>query len=195
MHGLVNRSIQCFLIDSYGAADWRAVAAAARLGHENFEAMLSYDTAETLAMLDAAADRLAKPQSELLEDLGTYLVSHPNVDSVRRLLRFGGEGFVDFLHSLDDLRGRVRLAVPDLDLPDLELTDHGGGRFTLAVSFDPPGFGHVFVGVLRAMADEYGALVFLEHQGARGSLENVAIEVIESRFAAGRDFALAAPGA
>ncbi len=61
----------------------------------------------------------------LLEDLGTYLVSHPNVQGLRRLLRFGGAGFIDFLHSLDELHDRARLAVPDLDLPQLELRDHG----------------------------------------------------------------------
>ncbi len=80
-------------------------------------------------------------------------------------------------------------------MPFLETADHGGGQFTLRLTFDPPGFGHVFVGILRAMADEYGALVFLEHRGATGGVETVAVEVIEMQFAAGRDFALAAPGA
>jgi hypothetical protein len=75
----------------------------------------------------------------------------------------------------------------------LEIAEQGGGCFTLTVRFATPGFGHVFVGILRAMADEYGALVFLEHRGGGEGCETVAIEVIETRFADGRDFALAAP--
>jgi hypothetical protein len=144
--------------------------------------MLTYDTAETLAVLDAAAARLAKPRAALLEDLGTYLVSHPNVDSLRRLLRFGGETFVEFLHSLDELHDRARLAVPDLDMPVLEIADQGGGCFTLAVASPRRASAMSSSGILRAMADEYGALVFLEHRGGGEGCETVAIEVIETRF-------------
>jgi hypothetical protein len=191
MHGLVNRAIQCFLTDSYGLPEWTAIAAAAGLSHRNFEAMLVYDGSDTFAVLDAAAGRLSKTRAMLLEDLGTWLVSNPRVDRVRRLLRFGGDDFVEFLHSLDDLQGRVHLALPDLDMAALEVTDHGAGRFTLSVRFELPGFGLVFLGVLRAMADEYGALVFLEHSDEPGGEERIAVEVIETDFSEGRDFALA----
>jgi hypothetical protein len=193
MHGLINRSIQVFLTESCGAAEWRVIAAQAGLGFDNFVSMLSYDPALTFATLDAAETRLSKPRAMLLEDLGTWLVSNPRVARLRRLLRFGGTGFVEFLHSLDELPERGRLAVPDLDLPALELTDHGCGLFSLLVSHDVPGFGHVLVGILRAMADEYGALVCLEHRGATPGAEVVGIEVVETHFAAARDFSLAVP--
>ncbi len=192
MHGLINRSIQCFLRDTYGGEAWAAIAAAAELGFDNFEALLSYDFAQTDAVLTAAAAHLASPRDILLEDLGVYLVSHPNVQALRRLLRFGGETFVEFLHSLDELHDRARLAVPDLQMPVLELRDHAGGAYTLLVRHDHPGFGHVMVGVLRAMADDYGALAFLEHQGRCDGVETISVELLEAAFAEGRNFTLAA---
>ncbi len=195
MHGLINRSIQCFLRDTYGAAAWTAVAAQAGLGAEGFEALLSYEDRLTDAVLDAAAEHLDKPRDMLLEDLGTYLVSHPNVRAVRRLLRFGGESFIDFLHSLDELHDRSRLAVPDLAMPELELRDHSATAFTLLVRHPYPGFGHVSVGVLRAMADDYGVLAFLEFQGRKDAVETITIECVEIDFTEGRDFALAAGAA
>jgi hypothetical protein len=191
MHGLINRSIQSFLRDTYGQEFWRRVARDARLGFENFEAMLAYDDALTDAVLNAAARALDRPREALLEDLGTYLVSHPNLEPLRRLLRFGGVSFVDFLHSLDDLPERGRLAVPDLELPRFELHPLSAQQFLLRCTAPRPGFGHVMVGVLRAMADDYGALAMLDYTGRDGRVETITIDLLETRFAAGRPFSLA----
>lgn len=194
MHGLINRALQFFLRDTYGAVAWREIAAACGLGPEGCEAMLIYDDALTDAILDAAARQLDRPAAALLEDLGTYLVSNPNVDGLRRLLRFGGVGFVDFLHSLDDLQGRSRLAVPDLDLPALELIETTPRRYTLICRGRHPGFAHVMVGVLRAMADDYGALVLLELDSVAPESATIAIDLLDARFATGRRFELLAQG-
>ena len=192
MHGLVNRALQCFLRDTFGAESWRDIAADARAPAGGFEPMLRYDDALTARLIAAAAARLDRPRESLLEDLGTYLVSHPNREGLRRLLRFGGVSFVDFLHSLDDLPGRSRLAVPDLDIPALELEEEGEGRFTLTLRSPWPEFAPVMIGVLRAMADDYGALA-LSDQAEAGpdGAPRIAIDVFDSRFASGRRFDLA----
>ncbi len=192
MHGLINRSIQCFLRDTYGPALWKRVADQTGVGATGFEAMLTYDDALTHAVLDAAATALSRSRDGLLEDLGTFLVSNAGFESLRRLLRFSGVTFADFLHSLDDLPARGRLALPDLDLPELELVDQGGGRFLLACSSPHRGVGHVMVGILRAMADDYGALVLLDHAGAQDEVERIEIELLDHQFAEGREFRLAA---
>ena len=192
MHGLMNRAIQCFVRDTYGAGAWRDVAARTDLGPHGFEAMLSYDDAITWRVLDLVCERLRKPRDAVLEDLGTYLVSHPNVEALRRLLRFGGVDFTDFLHSLDDLADRARLAVPDLDLPRLELSAEGDDGHRILCRSDRPGFGHVMVGVLRAMADDYGALAIIEHAGSERGCEVIAVDLMLAGFTRGREFDLAA---
>ncbi len=78
----------------------------ARLEVDEFEAMLHYEDALTERLLDAVAAEIGVPREAVLEDIGTYLVSNPNVEALRRLLRFGGENFVEFLHSLDELPDR-----------------------------------------------------------------------------------------
>ncbi|MGC8201882.1 heme NO-binding domain-containing protein [Aliiroseovarius sp. PTFE2010] len=192
MHGLINRSIQCFLRDTYGVNTWAAISEDAQLGHDNFEAMLIYEDAQSFAMLDAASAQLRKPQDALLEDLGTYLVSHPNREALRRLLRFGGETFEEFLHSLDELQDRARLAVPEMDLPSIEVDEVTAGAFSVKCGPGMPGFGYVMVGVLRAMADDYGALVLLEHQGEIDGSDCIGVSLLEAAFAEGRSFDLAA---
>lgn len=192
MHGLINKALQFFIRDTYGYDTWLDVAHIAEIDPGGFESMLTYDDALTVATLDAAAQALDKPRDWLLEDLGTYLVSHPNLEAVRRLLRFGGASFVDFLHSLDEMPDRARLAVPDLDLPRLELQPIDDRAFVLDSEWTIPGFGHVMVGLLRTMADDYGALAYLECLAPSEGREHVSIRLLDDSFAEGRSFVLAA---
>ena len=161
MHGLINRAIQCFVTDTYGTRLWTQISRDVGLGPHGFEAMLTYDDALTHAVLRHAAEQLNKPEIALLEDLGTYLCTGTG-SRLRRLLRFGGDTFEEFLHSLDDLPDRAKLALPDLDVPGLELSDLGDGCYWLLVRHRLPRSAALISGVLRAMADDYGALVLLE---------------------------------
>ena len=190
MHGLINRSIQCFVRDTYGEDIWRKVAEQAEVGVSGFEAMLTYDDRTTQAVIDATAEVLHQDQCDFLESLGTYLVAHKNMRSVRRLLRFGGENFEEFLLSLDELPDRIRMTVPDLEFPKLEVTDFGHGQFVLRCIWARRLFDHVVVGILRGMADDYGALVLLDHTEVGEATEVVDITIAESSFAEGRSFQL-----
>jgi len=190
MHGLINRALQGFVTDTYGQAVWDEVHSQAGLPDEAFEAMLHYPDRMTGETLAAAAAVLHRDAGGLLEDLGAYLVTHERMEPIRRLLRFGGTGFLDLLQSLEDLPGRARLAVPDLEIPDLSLRQPAAHRFELAVSWPLPGAGAVLLGMLRALADDYGALVLLEPESDEGGVERIGIELLDPRFAAGRDFTL-----
>lgn len=193
MHGLMNRAVQCFVRDTYGPKAWADVVFRADIGFDNFEAMLSYDDQTTFCVLDTICEMRAKPRDALLEDIGTYLVSHPNVEALRRLLRFGGVTFVDFLLSLNDLPDRAKLAVTDLELPRLELWGYATDRFSLTVISNHAGFGNVMVGLLQAMADDYGVLAVMTFKGRAQNSETIDISILETCFAEGRSFDLAGP--
>lgn len=192
MHGLINCSIQSFVCDTFGAAIWGRVMEHAGLGPAEFEAMLSYEDALTERALASAVAVTGRERADLLEDLGTYLVSTPRLEGVRRLLRFGGIDFEEFLHSLDDLPDRVKLAVSDLDLPQLELDENPDGSFDIRCGAGIAGFGYVLMGVLRVMADDYGVLVVLRHNAGQDGGEKVSITVVDRTFAEGRHFDLGA---
>jgi hypothetical protein len=190
MHGLMNRAIQGFVHEAYGPARWAEIARDIGLDAEGFEALMHYDDAMTEAALDSAARHLSRSRDAVLEDLGTFLVSGMPNRALRRLLRFGGPTFADFIHSLEELPGRARLALPDLDLPHLRLEEPQPDVFEL-YSTGYPGIGLVLMGMLRAMADDYGALVLLDHR-CEGSCEIVTTTLLEASYAAGSRFDLAA---
>jgi len=193
MHGLINRALQGFVTDTFGQDIWARIRQEAALPFDGFEPMLTYDVAWTPRVIDAAARVLDRPVAAVLEDLGTHLVSHPNLEALRRLLRFGGVSYRDFLDSLEDLPGRVQMALPDLNLPDVTLEEHALGEFHLTCRFKVAGIGHVMLGLLRAMADDYGTLVLLEHLGTTERGELLSIRLIDDAHGVARRFELA-PG-
>ena len=193
MHGLHLRSYQNFVVQTYGAGVWLRIAAAAGLDPAEVEPMQHYDTGLVGPLLSAGEQVLGKPRAVFLEDLGTYLISHPEVFALRRLLRFGGADFVDFLHSLDDLPERARIALPDFEMPALAVQDFTPQHFQLVVSSRHSFFAPVFVGLLRAMADDYGALVLLDLLDGEAQVRRIDITVAEAAFADGRSFDLAQP--
>lgn len=192
MHGMINHSLECFLRDTYGAPTWEAIARSAELGLSGFEAMLRYDDDVTDRVIVAAGEVLRRSRESLLEDLGTYLVNSASLTYVRRLLRFSGHDFSEFVNSLEELPGRARMILPDLEVPDLEMNDLGGGRFSLRCRSPLNGAAHVLVGLLRSMADDYGALVLLDpiEGEAEQEDETILIQVLDQSFSEARPFQL-----
>ncbi len=166
MHGLLLKAFEAFVIDRFGMACWQAMIGRAELAEvvepEGFDMLAHYPADVAPKLLSAAVTETGLPGEQVLEDLGTWLISSPRNESLRRLMRFGGLTFADFLTSLDDLQGRAQLAIPDLVLPPVEVRPQGQGRYLILCRNCPCGFISVLAGFLRALADDYGALVVLE---------------------------------
>lgn len=190
MHGIICRAFEGFVRTAYGEALWRRVRDGLDPGFDGFEPMFHYDDALVDRFVRLCAAQLGKPREALLEDFGTYLVAGVASDRVRRLLRYGGLDYVDFLQSLEDLPGRATLAVPDIGLPELALSEDEDGRFRLSVRACFEGGGHVVAGLLRALADDYGALVVLDQVCAAEGRATILIDLLESAYSEGRGFDL-----
>ncbi len=200
MNGLAARAMQRFVTDTYGEALWRRVIGEARLSVSAFEVMLCYPEDYAPRIVAAAATVFGRPQADFLEDLGTWLVADERNVPIRRLLRYGGADFTAFLESLDDLPDRIRLAMPGMVLPRLRARTLAPDLYSVTCSGSPPGVAHVLVGLIRAMADEYGALAIIEVEddeegGARdpaplAEAVRLSVSVPSARYFEGRDFHL-----
>jgi len=191
MHGLINKSLEVFVRETYGAETWQRIAARAEVPGNAFESMLLYPDDLTDRALAACLEVLGKERDGFLEDLGTFLVSHQETSGIRRLLRFNGATFQEFVDGLDDLNDRARLAVPDLDLPNFEVLPKGRNEFEVRCLWHRDFALPVMTGVLRAMADDYGVLAFIAPTEETGS-PGLSVTLLDKAFSAGREFSLGA---
>ncbi|MCQ0971840.1 heme NO-binding domain-containing protein [Paracoccus sp. TK19116] len=184
MHGLINRSIEGFLRGTYGDAFWLGVAEASGIDARGFQTMRDYPDAISHALINQAALRRNKPEAEMLEDLGAWLAQ---IEPVRRLLRFSGRDFQEFLHSLDELPGRAQMVIPSLGMPRIRVTAGEGEDTHVAMTGCFAEWRSVMAGLIRAMADDYGALGLILVEG-----EAVVVRISDDAFAEGRKFELGA---
>ena len=194
MHGIICKAVETFLRVQYGPDRWHAIADAAGCEEETFETVRRYDDATMHRVMEAASEALGVEPSAMLEDLGTWMCTHPPLEPVRRLFRFSGHTFQEMLFALDEVHERAAMALPDLDVPIYSLIEMGGGQYRVASTWTTPGAGSVLIGVLRAMADDYGVLAFLEFEtGAEVNgqwAEIVSVATLDESFAPPREFAL-----
>lgn len=190
MLGLVNRALQGFLQDTYGRDVWDKVRQDAGLDFTRFETMLHYEPVLTERVMLAACYRLDKPLAAFLEDVGTWIISHPDHGSIRRLLRFGGSDFEEFVFSLDELPGRVAMALPDLDMPSVSLRKTNASQAEVILTWRHLNLSAVFLGGIRAMADDYGALVLMSAEDSDPLTTVIEMDLVDSNFASGRSFEL-----
>jgi hypothetical protein len=183
MHGLVNRSIEGFLRSSYGPEVWQAVANSAGVDAEGFLTWTTTADQVVTAMLRATAQRLRKPVGECLEDIGAWLTRQ---EEIRRLLRFSGSDYPEFLESLRELPGRIALVIPEMAIPGLTVTCDSSGCYAIYPSRRWAGFLRVTAGVIRGMADDYGALALISVQRGR-----IVVNVALNDYAMQRCFSLA----
>lgn len=189
MNRLVFRAVEEFLRDTYGDELWRDVIAADQgaasapgSARSTLSPMAHLRGAEKL--ITVGAHNLGKPADELFEDLGAWLARR---EAIRRLLRFSGTSFGDFVLSLEELPGRAQFVMPDLEMPPIIVERENDKLVQLIM---PPHSGvwmAILGGLLRAMADDYGALGLILVQGSA-----VEVHISDETFARGRDFHLGA---
>ncbi|NPD13946.1 diguanylate cyclase [Xinfangfangia sp. D13-10-4-6] len=192
MYGLLLRALQDYVLATFDPQSWERIRIAGGFLPQGFEPLMHYNHEVLRAALRQTSSALGRPVPAILEDLGTWVVAAAYDGAPRRLLRFGGADFADFIFSLDELRDRARLALPDLVMPDLRVEDVAPGLFRLSCADSLPELSWILIGALRAMADDYGALVLIEEEApAQGRGISLAIRLLEPRFSPGRRFDLA----
>lgn len=181
MHALINRAVDEFLRETYPAAlsHTPQPSGVRPLSGKNDDRLRFSQT-----RIAQAADALGKTPADLLEDLGAWLARQ---EPVRRLLRFSGRDFREFVSRLDELPGRARLVMPDLALPGFAVTVDTSGNLILTLMQPDDGVLALLAGIVRAMADDYGALGLIFVEDGR-----ILIEITEDAFTQGREFQLRA---
>lgn len=158
MHGLVNRCIESFLRSGYGDVIWKNIASEAGVHSDGFLTWGDCPDSISRSIVNASARQLDKSVDELLEDIGAWISRQ---EQIRRLLRFSGANFEEFVESLRELSGRIKLIIPDLDLPGFVILSDNPGSYRIVADTHFLGLMRVLAGMIRAMADDYGSLALI----------------------------------
>lgn len=185
MIGLINRSIEIFLKETYGAETWEVLCQATGLDPRGFSSLKAYPDELTSTLLRAAAQTLNKSALDLLEDTGSWLVRR---EPIRRLLRFSGSEFEEFVFALEELPGRARMALAVLDFPPIVVLSPEKGSFEITGTGWLYGLEWIIAGALRGMADDFGVLALMEAEAGK-----VSLKILVPEYSPARPFDLVRP--
>lgn len=177
MHWLIRRSVETFLRDIYGDVIWQSL-------WRSSDSVADFWSNEWHGrnMIADAARHLHKPMEDLLDDLGAWIARQ---EHTRRLLRFSGRSFGEFLENLELLPDRVHMVVPDLDIPPMQIISTGDDFLQIALDEGHEEWVFVVAGLIRVMADDYGVLgLFYVQDGM------VCVRVCDGSFGVKRSFKL-----
>ena len=148
-----------------------------------------YDETLTHKLIIACSNALRMSPADMLHSFGDFLVTDPSMNAIRRLLRFSGTDFIDFLAALPDLDGRAKLAVPDLEIPPVGVREVAQDEFELVCANDW-GFAYLIMGTLTALAEDYGALVTVDLMDHQVNYTRISVRVLDVNHSTGKDFSL-----
>lgn len=180
MQLIVDKAIKDFLKSNY-AGLWREREPLTHLCPPDGKAAGKH------GLLDWAAVQTGKSSEEMFEDFGAWLARQ---EPIRRLLRFSGRDFADFVARLEELPGRAHMISADFAMPPLQVCSLNPEEMQVILPPNALRWSALLAGILRVMADDYGALGLI-------SLEqnNITVQISDGKFAEGRDFSLSAMAA
>ncbi|HIC67721.1 MAG TPA: heme NO-binding protein [Paracoccus sp.] len=181
MQTLLDRAIGEFMREVYGIERWQDILDQMSQGLID----TGPDGAGYAGAMREAARRLAKPEADLFEDLGAWLARH---EPIRRLLRFSGSNFRDFVMRLDELPDRAHMVVPELRMPSILIRQDDSNTVTIELTEAQAGWSPVLGGILRGMADDYGALGLILVEG-----DVITVRISDESFSEDRGFQLGDP--
>lgn len=154
-HGLLDLWLCKFLLDQYG--DDHSFD-----GLENRDCMVSWpiNRSDVREGIDRVSKATGKTLEEIIYDAGLWITRQ---ESIRRLLRFCGRDFEEFLQSVQELPGRVNLIYSSEILLDLRLSvERKDDNYIIHVSNTGAMIAHLVGGVIQGMADDYGTLAVVD---------------------------------
>lgn len=166
MYGLVNQAIQDLVVETAGKSVWNEIRMAANLEQKEFEASVIYDDKVTLALVSAASERLRLPAEQILKSFGRHWILYTGREGWSSVFEMTGSDMESFLSGLDEMHARVRVAMPDADMPQFTLVpkdDH----LVLEYRSSRDGLAPMVEGLLEGLGEYFDEQWLIEHIGMR----------------------------
>ncbi|MEO0344438.1 MAG: diguanylate cyclase [Pseudomonadota bacterium] len=164
MLGLINQGLRSFVLAFHGEKSWSAMRARRAELPEDFEVLLDYPPDITTTLLAEIAMIRDVDRRDVLEDLGTYLVTNLWEARIRDLILTCGADFNNFMARAPVILQALEQIEPRSNCKAFSFKTKAKGQYEIRNSGDMLYAAPLIVGVLRAIADHFGALVTLKHK-------------------------------
>lgn len=151
MYGVVNKSIEEFVIGAYGLNTWNDVLKRAEIEALVFISNEPYPDEITYRLIGAATAIAGISTKDFLISLGHHWILKTGQNHYGALLSAGGHNLKEFLVSLNEFHMRVRLIFPELKPPDLSCTDVNGDSLKLHYRTHREGLGDFVIGLVQGL--------------------------------------------
>jgi len=162
MYGLVNKSLQGYVIENGGEEAWSQVVLKSGVVVEEFEAMETYPDDVTYQLVGAACEILEMTAEDLLFGFGLYWMSETGPKHYGEYLEMCGTDFVGFLGNLDAMHSRIQSVFPSLDPPSFSVENIKEGALSLEYMSNRPGLEYFVRGLIAGVALKTGVEVVVK---------------------------------
>lgn len=162
MYGLVNQSLQGFIVKQYGKESWDAIRSKAGVEVGTFVSMESYPDSMTYQLVGAASESLSVDAEEILNGFGRHWVLVTGREGYGELLSMSGETLPEFLANLNNLHTRVGLAFQKLQPPEFRVLQDDGQQLRLQYISERDGLAPFVVGLLEGLGEVFGQELDIE---------------------------------
>ena len=117
MYGLINKAIEDFVTQEFGAEIWERILEKADMDAEVFISMKVYPDDWTYRLIDAASETLALPADSILIAFGEHWIRFMHREGYGQLLTVSGRTFPAFLNGLDNMHAHIALTFNGSKMP------------------------------------------------------------------------------
>ena len=167
MYGLINKAIEDFVTQEFGAGSWERILEKANLDAEVFISMKTYPDEWTYKLVGAASEVLSLPADAILTAFGQHWIRFMGREGYGQLLTGCGKNLPNFLKGLDNMHAHIGLAFANAKMPSFRCTEMGPNLLQVDYYSERPGLGPMVVGLLKGIGDLFGNTVEIESAESR----------------------------
>lgn len=164
MLGLINRGLRAFVIKFHGRSHWQELVATQPEVPSDFEVLMDYPLSMTELLISEISELRGTSQRDVMEDLGTFALTSFWDARLRDLLLSCGRDFDQFMQNLTDLLIGFSRVEQSCDIERIEVIEKIESHYEVRFRGSTGMASYLVLGLFRALADQYGALVTCSHR-------------------------------
>jgi hypothetical protein len=169
MYGLLNQSVQAYVVSRHGDTMWTRLSEEVCPGDPPFLALDLYPDGVTYGLVAALAAATGEPAEAILTDVGAFFTGYFATRGYDDLMRATGGSFAQFVRNIDLLHAQISIMFPRVQVPSFRVTEESGTSLRLHYYSSRDGLAPMVTGMLQGVAERFGQNLHMRHDVSRSS--------------------------